>query len=80
APWCGPCRIVGPIVEKLAEEFNDKLKVGKLNVDDNPKTSTAFGIMSIPSLLIFKNGQVVKTMIGAQGEDALRHEIEAVLK
>lgn len=79
APWCGPCKIIGPIVEKLAEAYKGKLKVGKLNVDDNQQIAGQFGIMSIPTLLIFKKGQVVKSMIGAQGEEALKKEIDAVL-
>ncbi|HET9947271.1 MAG TPA: thioredoxin [Patescibacteria group bacterium] len=79
APWCGPCKIVGPVVEKLAEEFKGKVKVGKLNVDENPQISGQFGIMSIPTLLFFKNGQVVKSTIGAQGEEALRGMFTEVL-
>src|SRR5437588_8662244 len=72
APWCGPCKMVGPIVEELAKEYVGKLKVGKLNVDDNQQVSGQYGIMSIPSLVFFKNGQVVKTIIGAQGKEALK--------
>lgn len=79
APWCGPCKIIGPIVEKLAGSYKGKLKVGKMNVDENPQMSGQFGIMSIPTLLIFKKGQVVKSMIGAQGEEALKKEIDAAL-
>lgn len=79
APWCAPCRIVSPIVEELAKEYEGKLKVGKLNVDDNQETAGKYGIMSIPSLLIFKNGQPLKTMIGAQGKDSLKKGIEEVL-
>lgn len=79
APWCGPCKIVGPIVEELAKEYEGKLKVGKLNVDDNQKVSAKYGIMSIPSLMFFKNGQVVKTIIGAQGKEVLKKAIEDVL-
>ncbi len=79
AEWCSPCRIVGPIVEELSNEYAGKLKVGKLNVDENGQTAQNFGIMSIPSLLIFKNGQVVKTMIGAQSKDSFKREIDSVL-
>lgn len=79
AEWCAPCRIVGPIVEELAVEYGDKLKVGKLNVDENGHTSQQYGVMSIPSLLIFKEGKVVKTMIGAQSKDNFKKEIESVL-
>jgi thioredoxin 1 len=79
AEWCTPCRIVSPIVEEFATEYGDKLKVGKLNVDENAQVSQKYGVMSIPSLLIFKNGQVVKTMIGAQSKDSFKREIDSVL-
>ncbi|MCL5435420.1 MAG: thioredoxin [Patescibacteria group bacterium] len=79
AEWCHPCRIVSPIVEELAKEYEGKLKVGKLNVDENGVTAQSYGVMSIPSLLIFKNGQVVKTMIGAQSKDNFKREIDSVL-
>lgn len=65
AVWCGPCKMVAPIVEELATEYNGKLKVGKLNVDDNPETSIQFGIRSIPTLMVFKGGKVVEQIIGA---------------
>ena len=57
APWCGPCLIVAPILEKIAEEMSDKIKVCKLNVDDNQKTASDFGVMSIPTMIIFKDGK-----------------------
>lgn len=79
AAWCMPCRIVSPIVEELGNDYKDKLKVGKLNVDENGKTAQSYGVMSIPSLLIFKDGQVVKTMIGAQSKDSFKREIDSVL-
>jgi len=79
AAWCHPCKIVGPIVEELAKEYEGKLKVGKLNVDENGHTSQHYGIMSIPSLLIFKNGQVVKQMVGAQSKDNFKREIDSVI-
>lgn len=79
AAWCMPCRIVSPIVEELAVEYSNKLKVGKVNVDENGQTSQNYGIMSIPSLLIFKDGKVVKTMIGAQSKDNFKKEIDSVL-
>lgn len=65
ATWCGPCRMVAPIVEELAGEYEGKLKVGKVDVDSNPQVSMNYGIRSIPSLLIFKNGEVVDTIVGA---------------
>ena len=79
APWCGPCRFVSPIVEELAKEYIDKIKVGKLNVDENQETAGKFGIMSIPTLLFFKNGKPVKSIIGAQGKDKYKKEIDEVL-
>lgn len=79
APWCAPCRIIGPVVEELAKEYEGKLKVGKLNVDENGKTAAKFNIMSIPTLLIFKNGEIVKTMIGAQSKERFRQQIEEII-
>lgn len=79
APWCGPCKIVGPIVEELAKEYEGKVKVGKLNVDDNPQVSGQYGVMSIPTIMFFKNGQPVKSIVGAQGKDTLKGAIESVL-
>ncbi|GAB1347879.1 thioredoxin [Ignavibacteriales bacterium] len=65
AVWCGPCRAIAPIVEQLAGEYDGKIKIGKLDVDENPDTAVKFGVRSIPTLLLFKNGQVVDTIIGA---------------
>ena len=79
APWCGPCKIIGPIVEELAKEYAGKIKVGKMNVDDNQETSGTYGIMSIPTLAFFKNGQIVKTIIGAQGKETLKKAIDEVI-
>ncbi len=79
APWCAPCRIVTPIIEELATEYEGKIKVGKMNVDDNPNFPSQYGIMSIPSILIFKNGAPVKTMIGAQSKDNYRKGIDELL-
>jgi thioredoxin 1 len=79
APWCGPCKMVAPIVEEIATEYQGKLKVGKLNTDENQKVPTKFGIMSIPTLMIFKGGQVVERIVGAQPKDALTSKIDAVL-
>ena len=78
AVWCTPCRIVSPIIEELAKEYEGKVKVGKLNVDENQQISSKFGIMSIPSILIFKNGNPVKTIICAQGKEKYKQEIEEV--
>jgi thioredoxin 1 len=78
APWCTPCKIVGPIVEELAKEYEGKMKVGKMNVDEN-QTAEQFGIMSIPTLLIFKNGQPVESIVGAQSKEAIKQKMESVL-
>ena len=79
APWCGPCKIISPIIEELAKAYEGKVKVGKLNVDENPDTAAKFGVMSIPSVFVFKNGQPVKTLIGAQGKEAYQRNIDEVL-
>ena len=79
AEWCAPCRIVSPIIEELATEYGEKLKVGKLDVDANGQSAQNYGVMSIPSIIFFKNGQPVKTMIGAQSKDNYKREIDAVL-
>ena len=71
AIWCGPCRVVSPIVEELASEYDGKLKVGKVDVDANPQTSMQYGIRSIPTLLLFKNGEVVEQIIGAVPKRAI---------
>ena len=71
ASWCGPCRMLAPTVEALAEEYAGKAKVGKINVDDEPELANRFGIVSIPTVLIFKEGKVVATSIGVKSKDAL---------
>jgi thioredoxin 1 len=80
AEWCGPCRMVGPVVEEIAKEYAGKLKVGKLNVDDNNKTAVQYGIMSIPSLLFFNGGKVVDQIIGAVPKKQLVQKIEKIVK
>lgn len=80
AQWCAPCRIVSPVIEELAHEYEGKVKVGKLNVDENQQSAEKFGVMSIPTILIFKNGQPVKTMIGAQGRENYKQAIDEVLE
>ena len=79
APWCGPCKTVSPIVEELAKEYEGKIRVGKLNVDENNKTASIYSVMSIPTLMFFKNGKPVKTIIGAQGKENYKKEIEEIL-
>ena len=75
APWCGPCRMVGPIVEDLAKEMQGKIVFGKLNVDENQATSAKYGIMSIPTLLVFKNGNLVDRIIGAMPKEVLKAKL-----
>jgi thioredoxin len=65
APWCAPCRMVGPIIEELATSYTGKVKIGKLNTDDNPNIASRYGIMSIPTILLFKNGEIVDRVVGA---------------
>ena len=71
APWCGPCRMIAPIVEELASEFAGKVVIGKLNVDEQGEVGTKYGIMSIPSLLLFKNGEVVEKIVGFRAKQDL---------
>ncbi len=77
APWCGPCKMIGPIVEKLSTELAGSVKIGKLNVDESPATAQEYGVMSIPTLLLFKGGKVVGTTMGFQPEPKLRAFIDA---
>lgn len=77
AEWCGPCRMVGPVVEELAGEYEGKAKIGKVDVDSNPEISTKYGIRSIPSLLIFKNGEVVDQIVGAVPKAQLKKQLDA---
>ena len=76
AAWCGPCQIMGPIIEELAEEIKGKYKVGKLNVDENRETATKYSVMSIPTLIIFKDGKAVKQLVGVQAKEGLKEELE----
>lgn len=76
APWCGPCRMMGPIMEQLAEEYEGKAKVGKVNVDEEGELSQAFGVMSIPTIVLVKDGKVVKQAVGAKPKT----EVEAMLQ
>ena len=79
APWCGPCRMVAPVVEEIANERDDQLKVVKLNIDENQKTAIEFNVMSIPTLILFRNGQPAKTVIGAYPKRRLEAELEPAL-
>ncbi|MBI3037704.1 thioredoxin [bacterium] len=75
APWCGPCKMMGPVVDKISEKFTGKVKFAKINVDDNQNLSAQFKIMSIPSILFFKNGSVVHTHVGATNETDLENQV-----
>ena len=78
AEWCGPCKMLAPVVEKIAKDYAGKLKVGKLNVDDNPDVPGQFGIQGIPTLMIFKNGELQKRIVGFRPEEEIKSEIESV--
>jgi len=79
APWCGPCRMVAPVVEEIAEERSGQLKVVKMNTDENQNTAIQYNIMSIPTLILFRNGQPAKTVIGAYPKRKLEAELEPAL-
>ena len=79
AEWCGPCKMIGPVVEELAGEYEGKAVIGKVDVDSNPEISAKFGIRSIPTLLVFKNGEVVDKQIGAVPKTVLSEKLEAQL-
>lgn len=79
APWCGPCISIGPSLEKLAEQYQGKVTVAKVNVDDNPEVSARFGVRSIPYLVMFKDGKVTDTVVGAQPPQNLQKMIERAL-
>jgi thioredoxin 1 len=79
APWCGPCRMVAPVVEELAEEKGEQLKVVKLNIDENQNTAMQFNVLSIPTLILFRNGEVAKTVVGAVPKRKLEAELEPSL-
>jgi thioredoxin len=80
APWCGPCRMIAPIADKLAEEYEGRLKLCKLNVDENPRTASKYQVMSIPQILFFKGGETVDESTGAVPESVLRSKAESVLR
>jgi len=79
AEWCGPCRMVGPVVDEIAGEYEGKAKVGKVNVDNNPEISVKYGIRSIPALLIFKDGEVVDQIVGAVPKAQIKKQLDAQL-
>ena len=79
APWCAPCRMVAPVVEELASEYEGKVSFAKLNVDQNPRTASRYGIMSIPTLLIFKDGKPVSNIVGFRPKAELKRNLDAAL-
>ena len=80
AVWCGPCQAIAPVLEKLAKEFDGKVKIGKMDVDQNPQTPSKYGVRGIPNLIIFKDGEVVEQLVGALPEEELRAKIEAQIE
>lgn len=80
ANWCGPCKAIAPAVEELAKEYAPKIKIGKVDVDANPKTATNYGIMSIPTLIFFKNGKVMSQIVGALSKADLKKKTEEFLR
>ena len=76
APWCGPCRLVAPVLDEIARDHGDKITIAKLNTDENPATSRKYQVMSIPTLLVFDKGQVVKSIVGARPKAAILRELE----
>ena len=80
APWCGPCRMVGPIIDDMAKSFQGKVAFGKLNTDENQKTAMEFGIMSIPTLLFFKNGELVDKQVGVPPRPVLEAKVNALIQ
>jgi thioredoxin 1 len=79
ATWCAPCRMIAPIVEEIAREYDGKIKVCKLDVDNNPNTAITYGVRSIPTLLYFKNGKVISSTIGAVGKSKILEQVEKLL-
>ena len=79
APWCGPCRMVAPIVEELSAEYDGKVEFVKVNTDDNPNTSVKYGIRSIPTLLVFKDGEAVGQIVGFRPKSDLKERLDAVV-
>lgn len=79
APWCQPCRVVSPIIDELAKDYAGKMVVGKMNTDENPNTAGQFNVMSIPTVMVFKAGQPVAAIVGAQGKEAYKKAFEEAL-
>src|SRR5690606_38825781 len=75
APWCGPCRAMGPVIDELAAEFEGKVRIAKMNVDENPATPSKYGIRAIPTIILFKNGEVVEQITGAVSKSSIKDMI-----
>ena len=80
AQWCGPCRMVAPVVEELAEEYEGRISFGKVDVDQNPKIASQFGIMSIPTLILFKDGKPISNIVGFRPKEQLKQNLDEVLE
>ena len=80
APWCRPCLMMAPVLEELEKEWQGEIKVGKVNVDENSGLASRYGVMSIPTLVLFKNGKALKEWIGVQDKDRFKEEVEALVK
>jgi thioredoxin 1 len=80
AQWCGPCKMIAPAIEELAKEYSGKIKIGKVDVDSNPKTASHYGIMSIPTLMFFNKGQVTSQLVGALNKAQLKKKIDESLR
>jgi len=79
APWCGPCRMVGPVLEQLAREYAGRVKIAKLNVDENPRTASRYSIRSIPTMLLFNRGELANTMVGALPKQEIERQLRSIL-
>jgi thioredoxin 1 len=79
ATWCGPCKMIAPVVDELAKEYHGKVKIGKINIDENSQVATNYGVMSIPTLMFFKHGKVMEQVVGALTKQELKRKIEAIL-
>lgn len=77
APWCGPCRALGPVIEELASEYEGRVRIGKMNVDENPVTPGKYGIRAIPTLILFRNGEAVEQVTGAVSKDAIKNILDS---
>lgn len=79
APWCGPCRMMSPVIDQLAAELAGQIRVGKLNVDENPQTAARFRVQGIPTLLVLKNGREIDRIVGAQSKEAIQRRVQSIV-